>query len=88
MFQSRFQSFIPPGRARIFYFYFYRLFQFAAPPSGELYADVFKVTSPRFHYASPSSSCIHIPCADGSEVENLKYRVFQAFNPFLHEYSC
>ena len=22
---------------------------FAAPPNGELYADVFKVTSPRFH---------------------------------------
>ena len=30
----------------------------AAPPNGELYAGVFKVTSPRFHSASPSSSCI------------------------------
>ena len=36
----------------------YCLFMFSAPPNGELYAGVFKVTSSGYHSASPSSPCI------------------------------
>ena len=48
---------------------------FAAPPNGELYADVFKVTSTRLHSTSPSSSCIHKPAGGVTKTRVSIYEV-------------
>ena len=48
---------------------------FAAPPNGGLYADAFKVTSPRFHSASPSSSCIPMLAGGVAKTRTSIYEV-------------